>query len=56
MRKTNKIKKSLNLNTETVRTMQEQELANAAGGIANSNYQPRTCFYTCTPQTPNCPR
>jgi hypothetical protein len=50
MRKTNNKKHALNLNTETVRSMQEQELATAAGGTYPSGYpQQRSCYFTCPP-------
>jgi len=53
MRKTTK--KHLVLNSETVRSLQEQELAKAAGGYNSNVICPQTAYYTCRPQTPGCP-
>lgn len=57
MRKTNKLKKSLRLNTETVRALQDEEIAGANGGFWNSYIICQdTAYYTCHPKTPNCPQ
>ena len=49
MRKTPQ--KHLVLNSETVRSLQEQELAKAAGGYNSNVICPQTAYYTCRPQT-----
>ena len=54
MRKNNKSKK-LNLDTETVRSLQESALVDVAGGYNSEIICPKTVVYTCKVQTPSCP-